>query len=196
MCCTRKILAASPAEAEAALPPKWPGHRWKFRSLPPPVRSAAERSTGAAIRSRIDEPAFAHTARDVPEATAARSFETRSAATAPMFADTVPSGLATKSKAPSSRHSKVVTAPRCVSDETITTGQIFSSRIICSAVIPSSFGMLMSMVTTSGRSSRALATASSPSRADSRQFEARLRADDSFEGLAHEGRIIGHQHPY
>jgi hypothetical protein len=43
--------------------------------------------------------------------------------------------------------------PCWVSDETITTGQIFSCRIICRAVIPSSFGMLMSIETTSGRSS-------------------------------------------
>ena len=36
--------------------------------------------------------------------------------------ETVPSGLATKSKAPNSRHSKVVTAPSWVSEETMTTG--------------------------------------------------------------------------
>ncbi len=101
----------------------------------------------------------------MPRDAAALSFEISSSATAPMLDETVPSGLATKSKAPNSRHSKVVAAPCWVSDETMTTGQIFSCRMICSAVIPSSFGMLMSIETTSGRSSLAFATASSPSRA-------------------------------
>ena len=42
---------------------------------------------------------------------AALSFEISSSATAPMLEETVPSGLATKSNAPSSRHSKVVAVP-------------------------------------------------------------------------------------
>src|ERR1035437_5330128 len=101
----------------------------------------------------------------MPRDAAALSFEISSSATTPRLAETVPSGLPTKSKAPNSRHSKVVAAPFWVSDETITTGQIFSWRIICRAVMPSNFGMLMSIEMTSGRSSRAFNTASSPSRA-------------------------------
>jgi len=45
------------------------------------------------------------------------------------------------------------------------TGHIFSAMIRCRAVIPSSFGMLISMVTTSGFNSMTFCTASSPSRA-------------------------------
>jgi len=121
-----------------------------------------------------------------PDAAAARILLTKSSPTASRFAETVPSGLPTKSNAPRARHSNVSTEPCCVSELSMMTGQILSARIICKAVMPSSLGMLMSMVTTSGLNSFAFWTASSPSRAvaattmpSSRLIRFRINAESS-----------------
>ena len=94
-----------------------------------------------------------------------------SSATAPMLDETVPSGLADKIECPQLKAFEGGRRTLLGKRRNHTTGQIFSCKIICNAVIPSSFGMLMSIETTSGRSSLAFATASSPSRASTHQIE-------------------------
>src|SRR4051812_8915559 len=74
-------------------------------------------------------------------------------------------GLATKSIAPSSSAFSVMSAPSRDSELTITMGRGFDDMIISVACKPSMWGMLMSMVITSGRSCSESETASRPSRA-------------------------------
>ena len=74
-------------------------------------------------------------------------------------------GLGTKSMAPSSRARRVLAAPSRDSELTITTGRGCCDMISSVACRPSRWGMLMSMVITSGRRDSARATASRPSRA-------------------------------
>ncbi len=107
-----------------------------------------------------------------------------------MSVDTSPDGLETKSTAPAERASTVDWAPSVVCAETITTGRGCSRMIWRTASTPLITGMFTSMVTTSGRISPALATASRPSlaspttskrpsRRSSRVMTARMKVESS-----------------
>src|ERR1700675_1239612 len=72
-------------------------------------------------------------------------------------------GLATNSIAPSSSARRVLAAPSRDSELTMTMGRGFVVMISAVACSPSTCGMLMSMVMTSGFSDSAIATASRPS---------------------------------
>jgi hypothetical protein len=72
-------------------------------------------------------------------------------------------GLATNSMAPNSSAFKVLAAPSRDSELTITIGRGFVVMISAVACKPSTCGMLMSMVMTSGLRDSARATASRPS---------------------------------
>ena len=76
----------------------------------------------------------------------------------------VPSGLWMKSTAPSASASKVTSAPRSVSDETMTTGFGRSAMMRDRQVSPSISGMLTSRVMTSGSNEPSASSASMPLR--------------------------------
>ena len=78
-------------------------------------------------------------------------------------AETSPDGLARKSTAPAASASNVSLAPSRVCADSITTGVGWMRMISRTAPAPSRFGMLKSMVQTSGRSACTLSTASRPS---------------------------------
>ena len=153
-----------------------------------------KRGAIAAAGAVAGAPVPLHTVEDTRDA-AALSFRDQFSATAPMLDETVPSGLATKSNAPSSRHSKVVTAPRWVSEETITTGQIFLLQNdlqrgdavefrhvdVHGDDIGPQFPRLGHGVFAVPRDVPASSKPGS-------------RLDDSFQRLAHQGGVIGHQY--
>ncbi len=94
---------------------------------------------------------------------AAATFSRSAAPTLASSAETSPDGLAKKSTAPAASASNVSRAPFCVCAESITTGVGRSRMISRTASAPSRFGMLKSMVQTSGLSACTLSTASRPS---------------------------------
>ena len=128
----------------------------------------------------------------MPREAAALSFEISSSATRPMLFETVPSGLPTKSKAPNSRHSKVVAVPCWVSDETITTGQIFSCRMIWRAVIAVQFRHVDVHRDDIGPQFPRFRYGVLAIPCEPHQIKVGRRRDDSFEGLPHQGGIVRH----
>ena len=103
-----------------------------------------------------------------------------------------PSGLATKSTAPSAAPRSVASAPSAVSDETMTTGQGRSTMMRSRQASPSICGMWMSSVTTSG-----LKTSSSVQRlqpvAGELDLEVRLGRENLAQQLAHQRGVVDDQ---
>src|ERR1700691_2959758 len=104
-------------------------------------------------------------------------------------------GLGTKSIAPSSSARKVLEAPSRDSELTMTIGLGCCDMIISVACKPSTCGILMSMVITSGRNGSASGTpAPPPLVASPRHFELRIGVYDLLKHLAHERGVIHYQH--
>ena len=102
-------------------------------------------------------------------------------------------GLETKSTAPSSSAFSVVSAPRSVSEDTMTTGMGRSRMRLARNVSPSMRGISTSSVSTSGLVSLIFSRATKGSRGRAHHFHVGGGLQDLDQDLAHQCRVVDDQ---